>query len=80
MKWRKLIATGVLASTLAFGGSAQAASSSSDSDNLHDARTEGYESPVQIDGNTSMLWIMFILLSIVAMSALFKDSRRSRTE
>jgi hypothetical protein len=79
MKWRKQIASGVLAGVLAFAGTARAAGSN-DVDTTHDARTEGYTTPVQLEGTTSLLWIGFILLSIISMSALFKDSKRARTE
>jgi hypothetical protein len=51
-----------------------------DTDLTHDARTEGFSGKTQIDGNTSLLWIIFVVLSIISMSALFKDSRRARTE
>jgi hypothetical protein len=79
MKWRKQIASGVLACVLACSGAAQAAGTS-EADPTHDARTEGYAAPVQIEGSTSLLWIGFIFLSIISMSAMFKDSKRARTE
>lgn len=78
MKWRKRIASGVLAVMLACSGVARAASDEGTAD-PHDARTEGYDHSVQVDGSTSLLWIAFIFLSIISMSALFKDSKRSRT-
>ena len=77
MKWRKQIASGVLAGMLALSGTVRAAE---EADATHDARTEAYLHPVQIEGNTSLLWIGFIFLSIISMSALFKDSKRARTE
>jgi hypothetical protein len=79
MNWRKLIAAGVLATTLSFSGAAHAQSAQVE-DPTHDARVEAYQTNVKIDGNTSLLWILFVLLSIASMSALFKDSRRARTE
>lgn len=79
MKWRKQIASGVLAGVLALSGTVRAAGSS-DADPTHDARTEGYTTPVQMEGSTALLWIGFIFLSIISMSALFKDSKRARTE
>lgn len=78
MKWRNWIATGVLIITLSLSGTAKAVNN--DVDATHDARTEGYTAPVQVEGSTSMLWIIFVFISIFAMSALFKDSRRARTE
>lgn len=76
--WRKLIAAGVLGITLTFAPAARAVDN--DTDLTHDARTEGFSGKTQIDGNTSLLWIMFVVLSIISMAALFKDSRRARTE
>lgn len=78
MKWRKQIASAVLATVLAVPGIAHGATE--EVDNPHDARTEGYQNSVQIDGSTSLMWIGFIFLSIICMSALFKDSKRARTE
>lgn len=82
MKWRKLIAAGVLATSLSFSGAAHAQSQNKDDENdmTHDARIEGFQSKTAIDGNTSLLWIVFVVLSIISMMALFKDSRRARTE
>jgi hypothetical protein len=79
MKWRKRIALGVVAATLALPGAAHAASAPEPDPN-HDARTEGFEGPVQLEGATGMLWLLFLFLSVVSMSALFKDSKRARTE
>lgn len=82
MKWRKLIAAGVLAITLSFSGAAHAQSQKVDDENdmTHDARIEGFQNKTAIDGSTSLLWIMFIVVSIICMVPLFKDSRRARTE
>jgi hypothetical protein len=79
MKWRKLIAAGVLAITLSLSSAARAADPN-DTDLTHDARTEGYQGKTQIDGNTSLLWVVFVVLAILSMMALFKDSRRARTD
>lgn len=82
MKWRKLIAAGVLLITLSFSGAAHAQSQNKDDENdmTHDARIEGFQNKTAIDGNTSLLWIMFVVVSIICMAPLFKDSRRARTE
>jgi predicted dehydrogenase len=80
MKWRKLIASGVLGAMLTFSGVAAQAAGGSEPDPTHDARLEGYEGPVIIDGSTGLIWMLFIFLSIISMSALFKDSKRARTE
>ena len=79
MKWRKWIASTALAGVLAFSGTAHAAASASD-DNTHDGRTEGYSQSVQYDGSNGLLWVIFILVSVISLSAMFKDSRRARTE
>jgi hypothetical protein len=79
MKWRQLIAGGVLSIILAFSTTAQAASAGP-VDETHDARTEAYQNSVQIDGSVALLWILFLFICIISMSALFKDSRRARTE
>lgn len=76
MKWRKRMASVALACALAF----PSAAFGDDTDNTHDARTEGYAHSVQIDGSTSLMWIGFIFVSIICMAALFKDSKRARTE
>jgi hypothetical protein len=79
MNWRKQIGSVVLATILAFPGAAFGANAEVDSP--HDARTEGYASTsVQVEGSTSLLWIGFIFISIICMAALFKDSKRARTE
>ena len=80
MKWRKLIVGGVVSCVLAFSGAAQAAGQP-DADPTHDARTEGYATTsVQTDGSTGLLWIMFIFMTVISISALFKDSKRASTE
>jgi hypothetical protein len=79
MKWRKLIIGGMLSVMLAFSPVAKAAGTN-EPDPTHDGRTEGYAGSVQIDGSTGLLWIMFIFLTVVSMSALFKDSKRASTE
>lgn len=76
MKWRKRIASAVLLGALVL----PSAAFGDDTDNPHDARTEGYKGSVQIEGNTSLMWIGFIFVSIICMAALFKDSKRARTE
>ena len=81
MKWRKMIAAGLVSSMLAFGGTAQAAAPQSDEDAAtHDARTEGYAGKVQIDGSQAGTWIIFVLVTIVSLSALFKDAKRSHLD
>ncbi|HSU67138.1 MAG TPA: hypothetical protein VLJ39_09715 [Tepidisphaeraceae bacterium] len=77
MKLRRFIAATVLAVVLATSGAARAAN---EPDPTHDARTEGYGASVQVDGSTALLWIMYVFVSIIAVSALFKDSKRARTE
>jgi len=79
MKWRKWIVGGMLSGVLAFSGAAQAAGTT-EADPTHDGRTEGYSSSVQVDGSTGLLWIMFVFLTVISMSALFKDSKRASTE
>lgn len=80
MKWRKRIASGVLAVMLAASPGVTRAATDEGTADPHDARTEGYDHSVQVEGSTSLLWIVFIFVSIISMSALFKDSKRSRTE
>ena len=80
MKWRKLIAAVVLAISLAFSTAAHAQAKDDENDKEHDARIEGFTNKTAIDGNTSLMWIMFVVFSIICMAALFKDSRRARTE
>jgi hypothetical protein len=65
---------------LAFSSAAQA-TSTTEADPTHDGRTEGYVQSVQVEGgSTGLLWILFAFLTVVSMSALFKDSKRASTE
>jgi hypothetical protein len=70
----------MLGISLAMPGTALAVERAPEPDPTHDARTEGYERPVQIDGSTGLIWILFFFLSVCSMSVLFKDSRRATTE
>jgi hypothetical protein len=79
MKWRKWIVGGMLSGVLVFSSAAHA-TSTTEADPTHDGRTEGYSQTVQVEGSTGLLWIMFVFLTVVSMSALFKDSKRASTE
>lgn len=79
MNARKVIASGLLSVVLGFSGVAHAAPQQ-EADPTHDARTEGYDPTAQISGSTGLLWILFIFVSVIGMSALFKDSKRARTD
>ena len=79
-QWRKFIAVGTLAVVLGLGGAAHAAAPSEEEAATHDARTEGFPNKVQIEGSTAGTWIIFILVTIVSMTALFKDAKRTHLD
>jgi hypothetical protein len=46
-----------------------------------DGRLEGYPSPVTLeDSGTSMTWLLLVFLTIVCLSVMFKDARRTHLD
>jgi hypothetical protein len=59
----------VLAPVLAFAD---------EDDVKYDGRIMGYKTPVKLDGGgTALYWILLAVLAAIALSGLFKDSKRS---
>jgi hypothetical protein len=78
MKWRRPLAAIALTCVLAFPISARAAD---DDEVLHDARTEGYPSKVQVTkASVALVWLAFLFLSVVSMAAIFKDAKRTHLD
>jgi hypothetical protein len=46
-----------------------------------DARLEGYDQSVTLDeGGVGLVWMVFILLAVICLGALFKDARRTHLD
>jgi hypothetical protein len=45
-----------------------------------DARLEGYPVKVDVQGTTALTWLLLMVLGIVALGVLFKDSKRSHLD
>ena len=81
VKWRRFIVACVLCLGLSLPSVVQAASSSDQDAPAHDARTEGYQPKAQLDSNsTALLWLAFAFLSVVALSVLFKNAKRTHLD
>jgi len=81
LKWRRFIVACALCLGVSLPGTVQAASSSDQEVSPHDARTEGYQPKAQVDSNsTALLWLLFAFLSVVALSVLFKNAKRTHLD
>ncbi len=77
MKWRRSLAALVLTGVLAFPTAARA----DDDEVLHDARTEGYASKVQVTkASVALVWLAFLFMGVVSMAAIFKDAKRTHLD
>jgi hypothetical protein len=46
-----------------------------------DARTQNYSKPVKVpDASTTLLWLLFIFLAVVCVSAMFKQAKRTHLD
>lgn len=80
-KWRKLIASSVVCLGLSLPTTALAASASDEEASPHDARTEGYQPHAQIESNsTALLWLLLAFMSVVALSVMFKNAKRTHLD
>lgn len=80
-KWRKLIAAFTICLGLLLPGTALAASASDEEASPHDARTEGYQPHAQVDSNsTALLWLLLAVMSVVALSVMFKSAKRTHLD
>lgn len=47
----------------------------------YDARLDGYETKVQVDGDsTALMWILLVALAAVALGVMFKNARRTHLD
>ena len=78
MKHRLIMACGSLLVLLANPLSALAQEAERE---ILDARLEGYKSNVTLEGGSSALtWILFIVLTLLALGGLFKDAKRTHLD
>jgi len=79
MKWRRFMTTCITLCVLSFSTAAHAADDEEVPE--HDGRTEGYSQKVQVTkASTSLVWLAFIALTVISMSVMFKDARRSHLD
>ena len=79
MKHRLIMACGSLLVLLANPLSALAQDEAERT--ILDARLEGYKSNVTLEGGSSALtWILFIVLTLLALGGLFKDAKRTHLD
>jgi len=57
------------------------AANADDEDKINDARLEGFSGDVMVENDsTALVWLGLILLSIVTLSPLFKDAKRTHLD
>ena len=56
------------------------AASAQEMDVPHDARLEGYPTPMLLQGGVAMTWVLFIVLGVLCVSVLFKNAKRSHLD
>lgn len=56
------------------------AASAQEIDVPHDARLEGYPTPMLLEGGIAMTWVLFIVLGVLCVSVLFKNAKRSHLD
>lgn len=77
-KWRGRCARWAVVAMLA---SCPATAMAADEEDIVDARLEGYPANVTLPGGGSgMTWVLFIILSAVALGGLFKDAKRTHLD
>jgi hypothetical protein len=77
MKHRLIMAGAALAAWLANPLAALA----QDEREVVDARLEGYPTNVTLEGaSTALTWVLFIVLALLALGALFKDAKRTHLD
>lgn len=80
MRWRQFTAACVTVLVLSFNSAAHAGLEDEE-EILHDGRTEGYTQKVQVvKASTSLVWLAFIALSVLSVSAMFKDAKRTHLD
>jgi hypothetical protein len=80
MRWRRFIATVMTICVLSLTSAAHAGLEDEE-EILHDGRTEGYAQKVQVPkASTSLVWLAFMALSVISISAMFKDAKRGHLD
>jgi hypothetical protein len=51
-----------------------------DVDVPHDARMEGYQLPMALEGSPALTWMLFAVLAVLCVSVLFKNAKRSHLD
>ena len=51
-----------------------------DEEKIPDARLEGFGRNVKVEGGTTGTWVLFVVLSVVCMSVLFKNAKRTHLD
>jgi len=51
-----------------------------DEEKVPNARLEGFGRNVKVEGGTTGTWVLFVVLSVVCMSVLFKNAKRSHMD
>ena len=51
-----------------------------DEEKVPNARLEGFGRNVKVEGSTTGTWVLFVVLSVVCMSVLFKNAKRSHLD
>ena len=81
MKQRLIQAGFALLAMLATPLSALAQRRGEEEREVIDGRLEGYASNVTLPGgSTGLLWVMFIILTVVGLGAMFKDAKRTHLD
>ena len=70
----------MLCGTLALPGTVRASSSDDEDQPKHDARTEGYQAGQVEKNGTSLTWMLFVVLMVISLAALFKDAKRTHLD
>jgi len=60
---------------------APTAARAQDDEVKRDARLEGYQGNVSVENqSTALIWLLFVFLGVVALTALFKDAKRTHLD
>lgn len=79
--WRRFGFAGArLLVLLVVGFACPLAALAQDVDVEHDARIEGYQTPLALDGSSALTWMLFVALAVVGVSVLFKNAKRSHLD
>jgi len=83
LTFRRTAARWVIAALIAMPGSLWVThpAAAQEDEEKTDARLEGFSGEVKVEnGSTALVWLGFILLTVVALSPLFKDAKRTHLD